>query len=73
MSAPCENCGSVTRKVIYFGLPGILCQNQGCNLLTGLAAYVPEFVQHLAWGPDGACFMVYETGYWPALWRWLKG
>jgi hypothetical protein len=68
----CQGCGRQPAQVVYFGLPGRLCLN-GCNVLTGPASYVPAFVQHLAVGDDGFCFMVYEGSYWPALWHWLKG
>ena len=69
----CAVCGNGAMKVIYFGLPGRLCEDIGCGSLTGLASYVPESVQQFASGEDGFCFMSYEGGYWPALWQWLKG
>ena len=55
-------------KVIYFGLPGHLSED---GVLTGLAAYVPEWLQQMCAGPDGFCFLAYEGSYWPALWYWL--
>ena len=67
----CTVCDKPTAKVIYFGLPGRLCLNYGCALLTGLASLVPEWLQYLAWGEDGAVFMTYKGSYFPALWRWL--
>lgn len=69
----CEYCGSETTKVIYFGLPGRLCENAECSLLTGLAAWVPRWLSVACAGPDGFAFMAYEGGYWPALWYWLTG
>ncbi len=72
MNAACPICGQFTRvKVIYFGLPGVLCLGADCSLLTGPAAYVPIWLAQLCSGEDGFSFLTYEGSYWPALWRWL--
>lgn len=67
----CPRCGAETMKVIYFGLPGRLCETDGCRTLTGLAAYAPPVASE---GPDGElvfAFIPYTGSYLPALWRWL--
>lgn len=64
----CPTCNSPTVKVIYFGLPGRLCDVWDCGTLTGLASYAPAV-------SDGEAFeyMAYEGSYWAALWFWLTG
>jgi hypothetical protein len=37
--APCSRCGGSTWKVIFFGLPGRLCQDKVCGTLDGLAQH----------------------------------
>ena len=70
----CPMCDTARWKVIiYFGLPGLLCQNVGCSSLHGPAAWVPEWLTQLAGGEDGFAFMTYEGSYWRALWEWLTG
>ncbi len=64
----CPLCNGKTVKVIYFGLPGRLCED--CQCLDGLAAYAPPVASDTDAGPMFA-FMVYEGSYWRALWHWL--
>lgn len=69
----CPNCNSEMMKVIYFGLPGRLCENYGCSTLSGPVELIPNWLSQFAAGEDGFCFMTYEGSYWRALWQWLKG
>lgn len=64
----CPVCGADTVKVIYFGLPGRLCDDYQCGNLAGLASYAPVV-------SDGEAFqyLAYEGSYWAALWHWLLG
>lgn len=68
----CDICHAPMRKVIYMGLPGLLCTKDGCNLLTGLAAYAPPIATDTEAGPMFA-FQPYEGSYWVALWHWICG
>ncbi len=52
-------------KVIYYGLPGKLCNNNSCNCLFGVWMNITYVL------PFNGMFMVYEDSYWPALWTWL--
>ena len=67
---PCPICGKEPKKAIYMGLPGRFCPD--CSCLDGLAACAPPVVTETDDGPMFA-FFIYEGGYWPALWAWLKG
>lgn len=64
----CPHCGGDTMKVIYFGLPGRLCERWECSTLTGLASHAPAV-------SDGDAFqyLAYEGSYWSALLHWLLG
>jgi len=67
----CPNCGgSHVLKVIYFGLPGKLCES--CSSLWGMAAFAPPVSSETEHGPQFA-FLVYEGRYWRALWHWFRG
>lgn len=67
----CVLCGGPAWKVIYFGLPGRLCQCESCSSLTGLAAYAPIVVSDDESGLPAFKFAVYEGSYLKALLRWL--
>lgn len=66
----CPLCGGDTHKMIYLGLPGRLCADEGCCCVSGLAAYAPPIASDTPEGPAFA-FMIYEGSYLPALWHWL--
>lgn len=70
IQGPCPLCNAAMDKVIFFGLPGKLCQNAGCTLLIGLAAYAPAI--ETADG-NGFAFYVYQGSYWRALWHCIIG
>lgn len=72
MGKACPRCSRPMWKVIFVGLPGRLCQNFGCSVLTGPAEFVPNWLAQLTAGPQGFGFMPYEGSYWRALWRWLR-
>jgi len=67
---PCPLCGAQMTKVIYFGLPGRLCE--ACSCVTGLASYAPAVATDTDEGPQ-FCYLAYEGSYWPAFWAWLTG
>jgi len=66
----CPNCQihSIV-KVIYFGLPGQLCEY--CNYFDGLASYAPLVTSEDEYGEPCFSFIVYEGSYWKALFYWL--
>lgn len=72
----CPTCKSSTLKVIYLGLPVRLCEDAGCSTLfgfwSGVVSLIPVPSQD-GLGEPAWAFMVYEGGYWPALWGWLRG
>lgn len=54
------------QPVIVYGLPARLCLNMQCNGITGIGAWL------LQWLPYTGYFLAYDPGkYWSALWRWL--
>lgn len=70
----CPQCNGPMERVIYCGLPGLLCRDEYCATFTGLAARAaPPIVSHDDDGMPGFVFMVYRGSYWRALWRWLWG
>lgn len=72
MTPKCPNCRGNRSKVIYFGLPGLLCDDPTCNTLSGLASWAPNIGTETPSGTQFA-FMKYRGSYWPALWAWLRG
>lgn len=60
----CNLCKGSMKKVIYAGLPGRLCENEDCNLLTGPALWIAEVYFN-------GMFFQYEGNYFSALWHWL--
>jgi hypothetical protein len=61
----CPICAGPVRKVIYYGLPLRLCEDEECSCLFGFWFWL---VEHL---PFNGWMMVYEGAYGPALWHWL--
>lgn len=63
----CPLCKSGPIKVIYYGLPVLLCENENCSCMFGFWSYVTDMF------PFTGVMMGYEGSYWPALWHWLFG
>lgn len=53
-------------KVLYYGFPMKLCDNQDCNCVTGFWQWIHNF--HF----DGF-FIGYTGSYFSGLWFWLSG
>ena len=60
-------------KVLYFGLPGLLCVNEECHALTGMAAWLPPIATEDPDGEPAFKFFAYEGSYLKALWQYLTG
>lgn len=65
MIKECPLCGSDPVKVIYYGLPMLLCTEDFCSCLYGFWSFVAEFL------PFNGYFYTYEGSYIKALYRWL--
>ena len=70
MKKQCPNCrssafpsGTPTTKCIVLGLPMWLCPQ--CGTGGGAGSYVFKY--------SNGRLMMYEGGYWRALWHWLFG
>lgn len=63
----CPQCGSATLKVLWYGLPFILCEDETCNCCWGKFDFLFNVL------PFNGLFAPYEGSYWTALYHWLKG
>ena len=63
----CPICGKHSEKVIYYGLPHRLCNNENCNCLFGFWSGLTTLL------PFNGVFMKYDGQYFPAMLRWLFG
>jgi hypothetical protein len=62
----CPACQTQAARVVYYGLPHFLCQDEECSTLFGFWSNVTE---HL---PFNGMFYAYEEGhYFTALWHFL--
>lgn len=65
----CPLCGASVYKVIYLGLPMLLCREEQCACLFGFWSWIANLLpisdgEHFA-------FFAYSGHYMPALWAWL--
>ena len=68
MQKKCPICNNETLKVIYYGLPGLICENENCNCAFGFSFWLDNILRL----PYNGCMMVYRGNYFIALWEWLK-
>jgi len=65
----CVWCKSKYVKVIYLGLPMLLCTNSECNTVDGFFAPALDWIDLVF--PFNGKFMTYKGNYLKALWIWL--
>jgi len=63
----CPICGKGHIKVIYFGLPVKLCEDEECSCMFGFWSHIAQYLPYNGW------LMQYDGNYWIALYHWLKG
>jgi len=61
----CPICDSESVRVIYYGLPHWLCNDEQCSCLFGLWINVTRYL------PFNGVYLQYDCGYFEALWAWL--
>lgn len=61
----CPNCKKKMEKVMYLGLPMVLCEH--CNTLDGFWSWIFEVI------PFNGVFFAYEGGYLSGLYDYLFG
>ncbi len=61
----CPRCSTVGVKVIYYGLPHRLCDNDECVCLWGPFDWLTTKL------PFNGFMLQYQGSYWSALWTWL--
>ncbi len=64
---PCPLCGLASIKVIYYGLPHLLCEDDQCNCLFGFWSDLTHSLPFNGW------LYAYTGSYLPALIKWLFG
>lgn len=64
-SQNCPLCASKSIKIIHGGLPMRLCSDEECSCLYGFWSWWTCVI------PFTGYLMVYEGGYFKALWHWL--
>ena len=62
----CPICNKDSVKVIYYGMPHLLCEDDSCNCLFGFWSNITTLL------PFNGIFMQYEGSYFIALFYWLK-
>ena len=67
MKITCPDCGDISHKVIYYGLPLRLCKNEECNRVWGFWSFIVDYA------PFNGVMMVYKSSYIAALAYWLFG
>lgn len=63
----CPLCGGPSWKVIYFGLPVLICADEECSCMFGFWSRIASWLPYNGW------MMTYDGAYLPALWHWLTG
>jgi len=63
----CPLCKSNSIKVIYYGFPMRICENENCNCLFGVCFNIVEYF------PFNGYLFTYEGSYLKALYRWIIG
>lgn len=61
----CPLCNKDPVKVIYYGLPHYLCQDDECSCLYGFFDFITNRLPYNGW------LYKYECSYWIALFMWL--
>lgn len=61
----CPTCGKPMLRVIYYGLPHYLCEDEYCNTVCGFWNNIT------VWLPFNGNFFVYEGNYFKGLFQWL--
>ena len=61
----CPLCDSKPIKVIYYGLPCNLCENEQCNCLFGFWDFITDYL------PFNGVFYAYKGSYFKALINWI--
>ena len=61
----CPLCHSGAIKVIYYGLPFNLCENEECSCLWGFWYFLVGYL------PFNGYMFGYSGSYWSAFWCWL--